>query len=215
MSVITHTFPIQLYTQTTTIQTTTSATTPAATPAKTPAKIPAATTTTLLIPPSSEDLIKQGFIFPEIPRILCEQLKQMIDKGDDFVLVDARLGSSFATGHIPGAINIPYNDPSPNFTQEWLNDQLKALPGNKMIIFYCDWSDDGDSASLAEKLIQLRSGDLNNIKVLWKSILRWEELGYPIVKWYEIRREYWPEVLGSGKLEESVNRVQVLETAEM
>jgi len=136
--VITHIYPIQSYTQTTTIPTTTSATTSATKPATTTAIAPAVTTTTRLIPPSPEDLIKQGFIFPEIPRILSEQLKQMMDKSDDFILVDARLSSSFTSGHIPGAINIPYNDPSPNFTQQWVNDQLTALPGDKMIIFYCD-----------------------------------------------------------------------------
>ena len=133
-SVITRIYPIQSDTQTTTIATTIPMTTSTTTAATTPV----ATTTTLLIPPSSEDLIKQGFIFPEIPRILCEQLKQMIDKGDDFVLVDARLSSAFTLGHIPGSINIPYNDPSPNFTQEWVNGQLTALPSDKMIIFYCD-----------------------------------------------------------------------------
>ena len=92
---------------------------------------------TLLIPPAPEELAKQNFDLPELPRILCEQLKQMMDNGDDFVLVDARLNSTFTFGYISGAINIPYDDSSPTYTQEWVNNQLKALPQNKMIIFYC------------------------------------------------------------------------------
>lgn len=105
---------------------------------KLPPTPPTPTPTTPLIPPSPEELAKQNFDLPEIPRILCEQLKQMMDKGDDFVLVDARLNSTFTFGYIPGAINIPYDDSSPTFTQEWVNNQLKALPQNKMVIFYCD-----------------------------------------------------------------------------
>jgi rhodanese-related sulfurtransferase len=97
---------------------------------------PTTETTTPMIPPTPEELAKQNFDLPEIPRILCEQLKQMIDESDEFVLVDTRLSSSFTLGHIPGAIIIPAEDPA--FTQEWVDNQLGALPTNKMIIFYCD-----------------------------------------------------------------------------
>jgi hypothetical protein len=96
------------------------------------------TTPTGLIPPSPEELAANHFVLPEIPRILCEQLKQMMDKGDDFTLVDTRLNTSFKTGYIPGAINIPTNDSSPPFTQEWVTGQLNALPQDKLIILYCD-----------------------------------------------------------------------------
>ena len=41
-------------------------------------------------PPSPEELAKQGFLLPEIPRITYEQIKQMMDRGDALVLVDAR-----------------------------------------------------------------------------------------------------------------------------
>jgi 3-mercaptopyruvate sulfurtransferase SseA len=92
----------------------------------------------ILIPPSSQELSNNNFAFPEIARILCEQLKKMGDSGDDFTLIDTRLNADFKRGFIPGAINIPNNDLSPFFTQEWVSNQLKALPGNETIIFYCD-----------------------------------------------------------------------------
>ena len=91
-----------------------------------------------LVPPSSEELAKDNFILPAIPRILCEQLKQMMDRDDDFILVDARSSNNFKRGYLPGAINVPDDDPSPPFTQEWVNDQLMALPEGIMTIFYCD-----------------------------------------------------------------------------
>ena len=95
-------------------------------------------TTESLTPPSPEELAQNNFTLPEIPRILCEQLKQMMDRGDSYTLIDTRLSETFKLGYLPGAVNIPEDDSSPPFTQEWVNDQLKVLPKNKITVFYCD-----------------------------------------------------------------------------
>ena len=157
---------------------------PAATPT-TPA-LPTTETTTPPTPPSAEELAKQGFALPELPRITCEQLRQMMsvkdpegDRGVDFVLVDARsVEWGYNMGHLPGAISIP-NQPEPPYTEEWITMQLEGLPTDRLIIFYCCDAGDEESASLAEKLIQLRAGDTENIKVLWKGFSGWLQLGYP------------------------------------
>ena len=98
-------------------------------------------TTETITPPtpaSAEELAKQGFALPEIPRITCEELKQMMDRGDDFVLVDTRsVEWGYNTGHLPGAISIP-NQPEPPYTEEWVTMQLEGLPQDDLIIFYCD-----------------------------------------------------------------------------
>lgn len=91
-----------------------------------------------LAPPSVEELTKNNFVLPDIPRILCEKLKQMIDYGEKFTLIDARISTDFKLGYIPGAVNIPNGDLSPFYTQEWVSEQLNSLPENEMIIFYCD-----------------------------------------------------------------------------
>ncbi len=99
---------------------------------------PTTETITPPTPPSAEELAKQGFALPEIPRITCEQLKQMIDGGGDFVLVDARsVEWGYNLGHLPGAISIP-NLPEPPYTEEWITMKLEGLPTDKLIIFYCD-----------------------------------------------------------------------------
>ncbi len=139
---------------------------PAATP--TPAPLPAATPTTAPLPttetttpptttippttetitpptpPSAEELAKQGFALPEIPRITCEELKQMMDRGDDFVLVDTRSAEwGYNLGHLPGAINIQ-NELVPPALPEDMEEapielmKLMMLPKDKLIIFYCD-----------------------------------------------------------------------------
>ena len=94
-------------------------------------------TTPEMLPPTAEELAAGHFVLPEIPRILCEQLKLMIDRGDDFILVDTRGNTDFKNGYLPGATNIPTDGTSPPFTQEWVTEQLKALPRNKLIIMYC------------------------------------------------------------------------------
>ena len=120
-------------TETTTPPTTTPPTTTP--PTTTP---PTADTTTPSTPPSAEELAEQGFALPEIPRITCEELKQMMDRGDDFVLVDTRAVEwGYNLGHLPGAISIP-NQPEPPDTEESITMQLEGLPTDKLIIFYCD-----------------------------------------------------------------------------
>jgi predicted sulfurtransferase len=73
--------------------------------------------------------------FPEVPRITAEELKQLMDKKGEYVIVDTRSSSSYDYGHIEGAINI-YSDPQgDSFPRQMM---LGALPRNKLIILYCD-----------------------------------------------------------------------------
>jgi rhodanese-related sulfurtransferase len=43
----------------------------------------------------------------EIAEIDRDELRQKIERGDDFVLVDALSAISYAASHLPGAVNIP------------------------------------------------------------------------------------------------------------
>jgi len=125
--------PLPAATPTTAPLATTETTTP---PTTTPP--PTTETTAPPTPPSAEELAKQGFALPEIPRITCEELMQMMDGGDDFVLVDTRSAEwGYNAGHLPGAISIP-NQPEPPYTEEWVTTQLEGLATDKLIIFYCD-----------------------------------------------------------------------------
>ncbi len=93
------------------------------------------TTTTLdasLGAPSAEELAAQSFISPELPRITAEKLKQFMDNGESFVVVDTRLEFFYNMGHIPQSINIPF-EPEDERTVEFL-----TLPKDRLIIFYCD-----------------------------------------------------------------------------
>jgi rhodanese-related sulfurtransferase len=63
------------------------------------------------------------------PIITQEQLKAKMDRGDDFVLVDALSQKHYASSHLPGAINLPY---------EFVDEAEKVLPDKKaQIVVYC------------------------------------------------------------------------------
>ena len=58
-----------------------------------------------------------------------EELKAKIDRGDDFVLVEALSQRHYQSSHLPGAINLPY---------EFVDEAEKVLPDKKAeIVVYC------------------------------------------------------------------------------
>jgi rhodanese-related sulfurtransferase len=63
------------------------------------------------------------------PIITREQLKAKMDRGDDFALVEALSQKHYASSHLPGAINLPY---------EFVDEAEKVLPDKKaQIVVYC------------------------------------------------------------------------------
>lgn len=72
--------------------------------------------------------------YPEVSRITAEELKQLMDKKGEYVLVDTRDSERYNQGHIKGAINIHYNPVGDPVAREMM---LLALPMDKLIIVYC------------------------------------------------------------------------------
>jgi rhodanese-related sulfurtransferase len=121
---------------------------------------------------------KDEVVFPNIPRIKAEDLRQMVDKGgSDFVVVDVRDSASYEAGHIKGAVNV-YYDANADPTDRQM--MLIALPMDKLIVTYCDCTDDASSANIAQELYKL-GYDRDKVKVLSGGSLRWVELKYPMI----------------------------------
>jgi rhodanese-related sulfurtransferase len=120
---------------------------------------------------------KEEVVLPNIPRVTAEELRQMIDKGSDLVAIDTRDSGSYDAGHIKGAINIYYNPTADPMERQMM---LIALPMDKLIVTYCDCTDDANSAKLADELYKL-GYDRDKVKVLSGGSLRWVELKYPLV----------------------------------
>jgi rhodanese-related sulfurtransferase len=114
----------------------------------------------------------------QVPRITCEELKQMIENGVKIVVIDTRDSSSYETEHITGAVNI-YYDPSGNSMERDL--MLSGLPTDSMLVPYCDCEGDTTSAVLCLDLLNL-CFDADKVKALRDGLPRWLELRYPTEK---------------------------------
>ncbi len=80
---------------------------------------------------------EEGLPHPEVLRITCEEVKQLMDKGVELILVDSRDDMSFQGKRLKGAINIPAT-PRPPLTEEMITARLLTLPKDKLVVFYCD-----------------------------------------------------------------------------
>lgn len=141
----------------------TPTTAPMATPTVAPtAAVPALPTPTLAstgVPASYE----------EIQRISPEELKALIVRGADIVVVDNQPQSAYEIRHIPGAVNFP-----------WAMEITGPgnLPKDKLLILYCACAHEEDAGDVAMKLIT--NFGYKNIMLLDGGLLRWVELEYPV-----------------------------------
>jgi rhodanese-related sulfurtransferase len=92
--------------------------------------------------------------YPEVPRITAEELKKLYDGNTKPIIVDSRDIASFNEEHIPGALNIPYDDMPVSaaidpydlagLTEEDLgtglrmDSKLRWLPKDQLIVLYCE-----------------------------------------------------------------------------
>jgi rhodanese-related sulfurtransferase len=112
----------------------------------------------------------------QVPRINCEELKQLIDRSEKVIVIDTRDSASYTAEHIIGAVNI-YYDPSGNSMERDL--MLSGLPMDALLVPYCDCEGDTTSAVMALDLLNLMF-DADKVKALHDGIPRWRELGYPM-----------------------------------
>lgn len=120
----------------------------------------------------------EDVVLPNLPRISVEELKQMVDTDAEVVILDTRDGGSYAAGHIKGAINIHYDVTSDPMQRQMM---LIAMPMDKMVVTYCDCTDDANSAQVVQELYDL-GYSLDHLRVLSGGSLRWVELKYPMVE---------------------------------
>jgi rhodanese-related sulfurtransferase len=108
----------------------------------------------------------------DVPRITVEELKSMIDKGADVLVLDTQPKALYDKGHIKGAISFPWK---PKITQQ----DAARLPRNKLIVTYCDCGPgESDSAGVASQLLALGFTDVRVLKD--PSIRGWKKAGYPV-----------------------------------
>jgi rhodanese-related sulfurtransferase len=120
---------------------------------------------------------KDSVPYPQAPRITAEEVERQIKDKGNVIIVDTDDSDSYAAEHIKGAVNVTY-DPTTDARAE--DDLLSALPGDKLIVFYCNCPHEEDSAPMVLEMQQL-GYDRDKVKALQGGLTRWEQLGYPLV----------------------------------
>lgn len=100
--------------------------------------------------------------------IKVKQLKNQLKKPNNVVLVDVREPSEYASGHIPGAINVPVRS---------LTKNLDKIPTDKPVVLYCS---SGHRTAIG--MTALRLLGYTNVRSFPLSINGWKEAGEPLEK---------------------------------
>jgi hydroxyacylglutathione hydrolase len=108
----------------------------------------------------------------DVPRITIQELKEMMDKGTEVIIIDTQPRAIYAMGHIKGAISLPWK------SQIALED-VWSLASDVPVVTYCDCGPgEADSADMAAQLIRM---GFDNVKTLKDPSIRgWKEAGYPM-----------------------------------
>jgi rhodanese-related sulfurtransferase len=114
--------------------------------------------------------------FPQVPRITAEEVERLAKDKGSVVLVDTDDSETYDAEHIKGAVNIAYD---PTVDPRDQDQTLSVLPGDKLIVFYCNCPHEEDSAPMVLEMWQL-GYDHDKVKALKGGLTRWEQLGYPL-----------------------------------
>ena len=98
-----------------------------------------------------------------------EELKAKMDRGEDVVLVDALSPEHYASSHLPGAVNLPY---------EFVDEAERVLPDKGAeIVVYC--MNEGCSAS-GEEARELTEMGYRNVRHYAAGKQDWMHAGLPV-----------------------------------
>ena len=104
--------------------------------------------------------------WPEMNVIEASELKQKLDRGDQFKLVNALGDWEFRAKHIPGSLHIPT-----------IEQALEELSPDDEIVVYCS----NPSCRASSKLYkELDKRGYKNLRRFEGGIVGWDEAGYPL-----------------------------------
>ncbi len=123
----------------------------------------------------SNSVTYQALLNVDLPDTVLLQLpeaKVIFDSGWA-IFVDARPPEAYRSGHIPGALNLPYNAVDQNL------EVLVQIPVDTPVIVYCGGAECEASLHLMRNLKQM---GYRHVLVFFGGWKEWENAGYPVVR---------------------------------
>ena len=106
---------------------------------------------------------------PAVRDITREELKEKIDRGDEFVLVEALSPAHYRSSHLPGAVNLPY---------EFVDEAESVLPDKGAeVVVYCMNPDCEASALEVRELVGM---GYQNVRHYRAGKQDWIRAGLPV-----------------------------------
>ena len=104
-----------------------------------------------------------------VPLVGVAEVRALLDAGADVVVVDAREAESYARGHVPGALSVPYGN--------WLEEGLPLPPRDRDVIVYCNNQDCPIGRLWAEQAVQNGYTRVRHMKAGFRG---WQEADLPV-----------------------------------
>ncbi len=120
-----------------------------------------------------DSVIRPASAEPNDPPFLTfAQAKELFEDKDNVIFVDARYPEDYETGHIPGAVLLPFE----MYDDYWPGVEPR-LPKNKRIVTYCS----GEECELSLFLARLlRDNGYTDVAIFYGGALKWQEHQMPL-----------------------------------
>ena len=105
-----------------------------------------------------------------VQRITIDEVKALMAK-NQVILVDVRDPQSFADGHMPGALNVPF-DHIPNYVDDWKKDA-------RLLVTYCACTNE---TTAARAVVDMNAFGITNAKALLGGWNEWVKRGERVEK---------------------------------
>jgi len=129
--------------------------------------------------------------------ITTDEVKTLMERKENMVLIDARTPEEYMEAHIAGAVNIP---------EKGFEQAAAKLPGDKktLLVFYCNGVKCGKSKRVAEKVEPL---GYTAIFIYKEGIPVWEERNLPLVTGPGFGKKIETTMLKPAELDALINAV--------
>ena len=108
-----------------------------------------------------------SYLSGKVDYMTVEELKQILDKSEDIIILDTREIEEFNVSHIPGAVFMGYKN--------WNKSLINEIDQNKKVVLYC--SIGYRSEKIGKKL---KRAGFNHVYNLYGSIFAWVNAGHQV-----------------------------------